>query len=128
MPERLKEAASRDSACKGSALCVAPRRLAAGLFAARPMAIAQAPRYDLVIADPPNFAPSQSKLDAAGHTDTGILAYTAKYASAFYGPFREAVESQLKGDRKTYQQNSANVREALRESPGITPLTFFRKA
>jgi porphobilinogen synthase len=54
-------------------------------------------------------------LDAAGHLDTGILAYTAKYASAFYGPFREAVESQLRGDRKTYQQDAANVREALRE-------------
>jgi porphobilinogen synthase len=54
-------------------------------------------------------------LDAAGHLDTGILAYTAKYASAFYGPFREAVESQLRGDRKTYQQDPANVREALRE-------------
>ncbi len=54
-------------------------------------------------------------LDAAGHTDTGILAYTAKYASAFYGPFREAVDSQLKGDRTTYQQDPANVRESLRE-------------
>ncbi|HLU55576.1 MAG TPA: porphobilinogen synthase [Pseudonocardia sp.] len=54
-------------------------------------------------------------LDAAGHTDAGILAYTAKYTSAFYGPFREAVESQLTGDRKTYQQDGANVREALRE-------------
>ena len=54
-------------------------------------------------------------LDAAGHTDTGILAYTAKYASAFYGPFREAVNSQLRGDRKTYQQDGANAREALRE-------------
>ncbi|MBO0874127.1 MAG: porphobilinogen synthase [Pseudonocardia sp.] len=54
-------------------------------------------------------------LDAAGHTDTGILAYTVKYASAFYGPFREAVNSQLKGDRKTYQQDPANAREALRE-------------
>jgi porphobilinogen synthase len=54
-------------------------------------------------------------LDAAGHLDTGILAYTAKYSSAFYGPFREAVESQLQGDRKTYQQDGANVREALRE-------------
>ncbi|MHA6785515.1 porphobilinogen synthase [Pseudonocardia saturnea] len=54
-------------------------------------------------------------LDAAGHTDTGILAYTAKYASAFYGPFREAVDSQLKGDRKTYQQDPGNVRESLRE-------------
>jgi porphobilinogen synthase len=54
-------------------------------------------------------------LDAAGHPDVGILAYTAKYASAFYGPFREAVESQLRGDRKTYQQDPANVRESLRE-------------
>jgi porphobilinogen synthase len=54
-------------------------------------------------------------LDDAGHTDAGILAYTAKYASAFYGPFREAVDSQLTGDRKTYQQDPANVRESLRE-------------
>ncbi|MCF7552941.1 porphobilinogen synthase [Pseudonocardia sp. WMMC193] len=54
-------------------------------------------------------------LDEAGHTDTGILAYTAKYTSAFYGPFRDAVESQLKGDRKTYQQDGANLRESLRE-------------
>ncbi|MGH3861842.1 porphobilinogen synthase [Actinokineospora sp.] len=55
-------------------------------------------------------------LDAAGHLDTGILAYSAKYASAFYGPFREAVESQLTGDRMTYQQDPANIREALRET------------
>jgi porphobilinogen synthase len=54
-------------------------------------------------------------LDAAGHQDIGLLAYTVKYASAFYGPFREAVDSQLRGDRKTYQQDPANVREALRE-------------
>ncbi|WP_214364654.1 porphobilinogen synthase [Pseudonocardia sp. H11422] len=54
-------------------------------------------------------------LDDAGHHDTGILAYTAKYASAFYGPFREAVDSQLRGDRKTYQQDGANIRESLRE-------------
>jgi len=54
-------------------------------------------------------------LDAAGHRDTGILAYTAKYASAFYGPFREAVDSQLRGDRRTYQQDPGNVRESLRE-------------
>ncbi|MGX7824159.1 porphobilinogen synthase [Actinokineospora sp. 24-640] len=54
-------------------------------------------------------------LDAAGHTDTGILAYSAKYASAFFGPFREAVESQLTGDRMGYQQDPANVRESLRE-------------
>ena len=54
-------------------------------------------------------------LDEVGHSDKAILAYTVKYASAFYGPFREAVDSQLKGDRKTYQQDPGNVREALRE-------------
>jgi porphobilinogen synthase len=54
-------------------------------------------------------------LDDAGYTDTGILAYSAKYASAFYGPFREAVDSQLQGDRNTYQQDPGNAREALRE-------------
>ena len=57
----------------------------------------------------------RAALDAAGHQDIGLLAYTAKYASAFYGPFREAVESQLRGDRRAYQQDAANVREALRE-------------
>jgi porphobilinogen synthase len=54
-------------------------------------------------------------LDAAGYPDVVILAYAVKYASAFYGPFREAVESALVGDRRTYQQDPANVREALRE-------------
>ncbi|HEV7907383.1 MAG TPA: porphobilinogen synthase [Pseudonocardiaceae bacterium] len=54
-------------------------------------------------------------LDEAGFADTGLLAYSAKYASAFYGPFREAVDSQLSGDRKTYQQDPANARESLRE-------------
>ncbi|MEV6208574.1 porphobilinogen synthase [Kitasatospora sp. NPDC051914] len=54
-------------------------------------------------------------LDEAGHQDTGVLAYTAKYASAFFGPFREAVGSSLKGDRKAYQQDPANARESLRE-------------
>ncbi len=54
-------------------------------------------------------------LDAVGHTDTAILAYAAKYASAFYGPFREAVGSSLEGDRRTYQQDPANRRESLRE-------------
>ncbi|MGW5055412.1 porphobilinogen synthase [Actinokineospora sp. NPDC004072] len=54
-------------------------------------------------------------LDAAGHNGVGILAYAAKYASAFYGPFREAVESTLTGDRFSYQQDPANVRESLRE-------------
>jgi porphobilinogen synthase len=57
----------------------------------------------------------RAALDDAGHTDAGILAYSAKYASAFYGPFRDAVESALQGDRKTYQQDPANLAEALRE-------------
>jgi porphobilinogen synthase len=57
----------------------------------------------------------RSALDAAGHLDVGILAYSAKYASAFYGPFREAVSSTLQGDRRTYQQDPANGREARRE-------------
>lgn len=54
-------------------------------------------------------------LDEAGYRDTTILAYAAKYASAFYGPFRDAVESSLDGDRRTYQQDPANLRESLRE-------------
>jgi porphobilinogen synthase len=54
-------------------------------------------------------------LDGIGREDVGILAYTAKYSSAFYGPFREAVGSSLTGDRKTYQQDPANSRESLRE-------------
>jgi porphobilinogen synthase len=56
-------------------------------------------------------------LDKKGHTKTGILAYTAKYASAFYGPFRDALDSAPKsGDKKTYQMNPANKREALLEA------------
>lgn len=54
-------------------------------------------------------------LDAAGFTDTIVLAYAAKYASAAFGPFREAVDSALKGDRATYQQDPANLTESLRE-------------
>ena len=54
-------------------------------------------------------------LDDNGHADVAILAYSAKYASAFYGPFREAVDSTLKGDRRTYQQDPANKREGVRE-------------
>lgn len=57
----------------------------------------------------------RAALDAEGFADTGILAYAAKYASAFYGPFREAVGSSLQGDRRTYQQDAANRIEALRE-------------
>jgi len=55
-------------------------------------------------------------LDRAGHTDVAVLAYAAKYASAFYGPFREAVDSQLSGDRRSYQLDPANRREGLREA------------
>ncbi|WP_435870829.1 porphobilinogen synthase [Leifsonia williamsii] len=55
-------------------------------------------------------------LDANGFTDIVILAYAAKYASGFYGPFREAVDSQLSGDRRAYQQDPANRREGLREA------------
>ncbi|QYJ03776.1 porphobilinogen synthase [Nocardioides panacisoli] len=58
----------------------------------------------------------RTALDRAGHTDTGILAYGAKYASAFYGPFREAVGSTLQGDRRTYQQDPPNAREGVREA------------
>ncbi|TWF94918.1 porphobilinogen synthase [Saccharopolyspora dendranthemae] len=58
----------------------------------------------------------RDSLDATGYDDVSIMAYSAKYASAFFGPFREAVDSQLKGDRKTYQQDPANGREALREA------------
>jgi porphobilinogen synthase len=54
-------------------------------------------------------------LDKAGFQDTAVLAYAAKYAGAFYGPFREAVESTLEGDRRQYQQDPGNIREALRE-------------
>jgi porphobilinogen synthase len=54
-------------------------------------------------------------LDAAGFSDVAILAYAAKFASAFYGPFRDAVASSLTGDRRSYQQDSGNGREAVRE-------------
>jgi porphobilinogen synthase len=57
----------------------------------------------------------RSALDDAGHADTLLLADAAKYASAFYGPFRDAVESTLQGDRTTYQQDPGNATEALRE-------------
>ncbi len=57
----------------------------------------------------------RAALDAAGRTDVALLAYSAKYATAFYGPFREAVDSALKGDRRTYQMEPGNRSEALRE-------------
>jgi porphobilinogen synthase len=59
---------------------------------------------------------ARTALDAAGHVDTGILAYAPKYASGFYGPFREAVNSSLQGDRASYQQDATRpVAEALAE-------------
>ena len=58
----------------------------------------------------------RAALDSAGQLDTGILAYAAKYASAFYGPFRDAVQSSLVGDRLAYQQDPANLREAVLEA------------
>lgn len=57
----------------------------------------------------------RSALDDGGFIDVLILAYAAKFASAFYGPFREAVDSQLQGDRNTYQQDPGNIKESLRE-------------
>ena len=57
----------------------------------------------------------RAALDAAGHHHVSILAYSAKYASAFFGPFREAVDSSLVGDRRTYQQDPANAVEGVRE-------------
>ncbi|HEV7171860.1 porphobilinogen synthase [Pedococcus sp.] len=57
----------------------------------------------------------RAALDAEGFTDTVILAYSAKYTSGLYGPFREAVQSSLEGDRATYQQDPANATESLRE-------------
>jgi len=58
----------------------------------------------------------RAALDAAGFLDVGVLAYSAKYASAFYAPFREAVHSSLVGDRRTYQQDSPNALEGVREA------------
>jgi porphobilinogen synthase len=58
----------------------------------------------------------RAALDGEGYTDVAILAYSAKYASAFYGPFREAVDSSLQGDRRTYQQDGGNVIEGVREA------------
>lgn len=58
----------------------------------------------------------RAALDGVGRTDTVLLAYAAKYASAFYGPFRDAVESTLTGDRRTYQLAPSNRREGVREA------------
>ena len=85
----------------------------------REMALAQARAGAHVVAPSGmmdgQIAAIRDALDSEDFTDVAIYAYTAKYASAFYGPFREAVDSSLSGDRKTYQQDPANGREALRE-------------
>ncbi|MGO3831516.1 MAG: porphobilinogen synthase [Corynebacterium casei] len=83
------------------------------------MAIAQA-RAGAHIVSPSGMMDGQigairEGLDAAGFQDVAIVAYSAKYASAFFGPFREAVGSSLEGDRRTYQQNPANYRESMLE-------------
>jgi porphobilinogen synthase len=84
------------------------------------MAVAQA-RAGVDVVGPSGMMDGQvaairSGLDSAGFTDVAILAYSAKYASAFYGPFREAVDSSLVGDRRSYQQDPANVVEGVREA------------
>lgn len=83
------------------------------------MAIAQA-RAGAHIVSPSGMMDGQigairEGLDAAGFQDVAIMAYSAKYASAFFGPFREAVGSSLEGDRRTYQQDPANYRESMLE-------------
>lgn len=84
------------------------------------MAIAQAEAGAHVVA-PSGMMDGQigvirAALDLSGHDDVAIMAYSAKYASAAYGPFREAVQSSLQGDRATYQQDPRNRTEALREA------------
>ncbi|MGO1587855.1 porphobilinogen synthase [Corynebacterium casei] len=83
------------------------------------MAIAQA-RAGAHIVSPSGMMDGQigairEGLDAAGFQDVAIVAYSAKYASAFFGPFREAVGSSLEGDRRTYQQDPSNYRESMLE-------------
>ena len=84
------------------------------------MAVAQAAAGAHVVAPSGmmdgQVAAIRAGLDGAGFEDVSILAYAAKYASSFYGPFREAVTSTLQGDRKTYQQDPANRREGVREA------------
>jgi porphobilinogen synthase len=75
------------------------------------------PRYAELVYFGQWHAPLRRALDAAGRTHVGVLAYAVKYASAFYGPFRDAAESAPAfGDRRTHQMDPANAREALREA------------
>jgi len=91
----------------------------ASLLRYREMAIAQAQAGSQLLGlsgmMDGQVAAVRGALDGAGFTDTPILGYAAKYASAFYGPFREAVASSLSGDRKSYQLDPANRREGARE-------------
>ncbi len=84
------------------------------------MAVAQA-RAGVDVVGPSGMMDGQvgvvrRALDAEGFADVAVLAYSAKYASAFFGPFREAVDSSLTGDRRTYQQDARNRREGVREA------------
>ena len=84
------------------------------------VAVAQADAGALMVAPSGmmdgQVAAIREALDAAGHDQVGIMAYAAKFASGFYGPFRGAVESSLTGNRRTYQQYPGNFREALVEA------------
>lgn len=86
----------------------------------REMAIAQADAGSAILGlsgmMDGQVAAVRETLDSAGRSDVAILAYSAKYASAFYGPFREAVQSTLTGNRMTYQLDPGNRREGLREA------------
>ncbi|PRY67891.1 porphobilinogen synthase [Glaciihabitans tibetensis] len=91
----------------------------ASLLVYRDMALAQAAAGSQLVSlsgmMDGQVAAVRDVLDANGYTDTAVLAYAAKYASAFYGPFRDAVNSSLVGDRRSYQIEPANRREGLRE-------------
>jgi len=91
----------------------------ASLLRYRDMAIAQAAAGSQLLGlsgmMDGQVAAVRDELDTHGYQGTAILGYAAKYASAFYGPFREAVQSSLEGDRRSYQQDPANRREGLRE-------------
>jgi porphobilinogen synthase len=91
----------------------------ASLLVYREMALAQAEAGSQLLSlsgmMDGQVAAVREALDGAGHGNTAVLGYAAKYASAFYGPFREAVQSSLVGDRRTYQHDPANRREGLRE-------------
>jgi len=94
----------------GLALAVSARAGAGSVTRTTPLSVSGAS------ATPSEVAVVRAALDAAEQQDVAILAYSAKYASAFFGPFREAVASSLIGDRRTYQQDPANALEGVREA------------